>query len=278
MVNTITNTPIADNGAVTQTIDRHYLLSDVEVAKFITYGYHMLELDLPASFHEQIAQQLDRLQTNPGDAITETIPELWQVLEHPAVVGALTSLLGHNYRINSHRHWHCKEPDSSYMHWHQDSTNNRSTQIDRFLGLYYPRTITPDMGPTIIVPGTQFRNAPTDRMATYTNIRGQLPLNVKAGTVAFTHYDLWHGTGANRSPVRRHMIKFLFNRTQPNNAPTWNHDPDALNRARDWNLRDKAEDVNNILTFVNPIGVSQSDHYKETAIRRRCWAELMGES
>ena len=45
------------------------------------------------------------------------------------------------------------------MHWHQDDTNNRSTQIDRFLGLYYPRTITPNMGPTIVVPGTQFRNA-----------------------------------------------------------------------------------------------------------------------
>ena len=74
------------------------------------------------------------------------------------------------------------------------------------------------------------------------------------------------------------MIKFLFTCTQPNSAPTWYHDPDALNRARDWNLRDKAEDVNNILTFVNPIGVSQSDHYKETASRRRCWAELRGES
>ena len=182
-----------------QEVEKGYLLSDVEVAKFIAYGYHMVELDFPAEFNEGIAQQLDALQANPGDAITETVPDLWQVLEHPAVVGVLTSLLGHDYRINSHRHWHCKEPGSGYMHWHQDSVNNRNTQIDRFLGLYYPRAITPAMGPTIIVPGTQYRNAPTDRMATYTNIRGQIPLNVNAGTMAFTHYDLWHGTGANRS-------------------------------------------------------------------------------
>jgi len=263
--------------AVEQTVDKQYLLTDTEVAKFIAYGYHLVELDLPAEFNEQIAQQLDALESNPGDAITETVPELWQVLEHPSIVGVLTSLLGPDYRINSHRHWHCKLPDSPYMHWHQDSTNNRNTEINRFLGLYYPRTITPDMGPTMIVPGTQFRNAPTDRMATYTNIRGQLPLTVKAGTMAFTHYDLWHGTAANRSSVKRHMIKFLFNRTSENSEPTWNHDPDALNKARDWNLRDKAEDVNNILSFVNPLGVSQSDHYKESAIRRKCWAELMGQ-
>ena len=259
-------------------IDPQYLLTDVEVARFITTGYHIVELDLPASLNERIADQLDALESNPGDAITETIPELWQVLEHPAVQGTLTSLLGHNYRINAHRHWHCKLPGSGYMHWHQDGTNNRNTQIDRFLGLYYPRTITPDMGPTVIVPGTQFRNAPTDRMATYTNIKGQIPLTVKAGTIAFIHYDLWHGTGANRSAVKRHMIKFLFNRIQANTAPTWNHDPDALSAPRDWNLRDQAEDVNNILAFANPLGVSQSDHYKERAIRRQCWAELMGEA
>ena len=107
------------------------------------------------------------------------------------------------------------------------------------LGLYYPTDVTPDMGPTIIVPGTQFRNAPTDRMATYTNIRGQVPLVVKAGTVAFTHYDLWHGTAANRSPRKRHMIKFLFRRTQDNTAPTWNHDPEAANKPADWNERDR---------------------------------------
>lgn len=73
------------------------------------------------------------------------------------------------------------------------------------------------------------------------------------------------------------MIKFLFNRTTGNCGPTWNHDPDASNAPSDWNPRDKAEDVNNILRFVNPLGVSQSDRYKETAIRRRCWQELMGQ-
>ena len=257
-------------------MDSTYLMTDIDVAKFVVNGYHLLELDLPDGLNEHIAEQLDNLDSNPGDAITDVVPELWQVLDHPAVQGALLSLLGEDYEVQSHRHWHCKQPGSGHMNWHQDSTNNRDIHINRFLGLYYPTDITPDMGPTVIVPGTQFRNAPTDRMSTYTNIRGQVPLVVKAGTMAFTHYDLWHGTAANSSSIKRHMIKFLFRRTKDNAAPTWSHDPEALNHPTDWN--GKREDAHNILTFGNPIGVSQSDHYKERTIRRQCWNHLMGEA
>lgn len=257
-------------------IDAKYLLTDVDVARFLVNGYHVVELSLPAGLNEQIADQLDALTANPGDAITESVPELWQVLEHAQVRGALTSLLGKDYSVNSHRHWHCKLPGSGAMQWHQDGTNDRSTKIERLLALYYPRTITPDMGPTVIVPGTQFRNAPTDRMATYSNIRGQVPLTVPAGTFAITHYDLWHGTASNITNAKRHMIKFLFDRNSVNEAPSWNHDPDALNRERNWDARDKAQDAVNILAFGNPLGVSQSDHYKERTIRHACWEELMG--
>ena len=60
-------------------------------------------------------------------------------------------------------------------------------------------------------------------------------------------------------------------------APTWNHDPDALNKPLEWGKgRAAAEDVNNILNFSNPLGVSQSDHYKERGIRRISWNHLMG--
>ena len=259
-------------------MDNPFLLSDREVAEFIVKGYHLVEPELPAGLNESIANQLDALDHNPGDAITEAVPELWQVLDHPRVQGALISLLGKEYEVQSHRHWHCKQPHSGHMNWHQDGLNNRDTLINRFLGLYYPTDITPDMGPTVIVPGTQFRNAPTDRMAHYTNIRGQVPLVVKAGTVAFTHYDLWHGTAANRSDHKRHMIKFLFRRTKENEQPSWNHDPESKDKPTDWNTHDTAADPNNILNFSNPLQVSQSDHYKERAIRRKNWDYLMGKT
>ncbi len=255
-------------------MDKSLLLTDMEVVGFIVNGYHLLEPDLPEGLNARIAGRLDGLDSNPGDAIADVVPELWQVIRHPAVKGALVSLLGEDYEVMGHRHWHCKQPHTAHMSWHQDSTNNRDTRIDRLLGLYYPTDITPEMGPTIIVPGTQFRNAPTDRMATYTNIRGQMPMVVRAGTVALTHYDLWHGTAANRTPARRHMIKFLFRRTRDNGAPTWNHDPEAMNVPTDWG--GKRDDPKNVLSFGNPIGVGQSDHYKERQIRWKCWNELLG--
>lgn len=256
--------------------DKAYLLDDVDMVKFIVNGYHFLDLDLPDGFNEEIAERLDALDQNPGDAITEVVPQLRQVIENPRFDGALTSLLGCNYETQSHRHWHCRPAGTGHMQWHQDSTNNRDIRLNRLLGLYYPREVTASMGPTVVVPGTQFRNAPTDRMATYTNIRGQVPLVVKAGTMAITHYDLWHGTAANTSGVPRHMVKFLFRRTEDNTEPTWNHEPDAFNKPRDWNLLDKAEDPGNILAFGNPLKVSQSDHYKERTIRRACWEHLVG--
>ena len=100
---------------------------------------------------------------------------------------------------------------------------------------------------------------------------------VEAGTFAITHYDLWHGTAANRSAKRRHMVKFLFSRTAPNASATWKHDPGCMNRLRDWNLREQAADPFNQLTFANPLNVSQSDSYKERAIRRDLWEQLTGE-
>ncbi len=253
------------------------LLSDLEVANFIVYGYHVIELEDIPQVHKTISDQLDVLDHNPGDAILDTVPELRQIVEHPRVVGALTSLAGNDYQLNSHRHWHCKDPGTPYMHWHQDSTNSRDIGLNKFLAAYYPAEVTADMGPTMVVPATQYRNAPTDRMATYFNIKGQVPMVVKAGTVSICHYDIWHGTAANRSSKRRHMVKFLFDRTRENIGPTWNHDPDFVNRPRDWNRKEEAKDLGNVFSFTNPLGVNQSDRYKEVRIRREVWAKLMGQ-
>ena len=259
--------------------NRRYLLSDLDVARFVVNGYLILKPRFRKGLHEEITQKLDKMRRNPGDAITDVLPELKKIVDHSSVKGACTSLLGKNYELKTHRHWHLKPPGSDFMHWHQDSTNNRRAGINQILALYYPHDVTAEMGPTIIAPGTQFRNAPTDRMATYTNIRGQIALTVKAGTIALTHYDLWHGTAANRSRKKRHMVKFLVKRTSENITPSWNHQPDVLARPAnsDIEVYKNAGDVRNILTSSNPLNVGQSDRLKERAIRIHCWKLLMGE-
>ena len=252
------------------------LFNDIDVANFIVNGYCLIHLDDIPETHKIITEKFSALDHNPGDDVCDEIVELNEIMAHPKLTGAIKSILGDDYEFNAHRHWHCKQPGSGHMHWHQDSVNNRNRSIEHCLALYYPEEVTADMGPTMILPTTQFRNAPSDRMRHYYNIKGQVPIVVPAGTVAITHYDLWHGTAANTSKKKRHMMKFLMSRQSPNIAPNWDHNPGWDKESLDWNF--KAESVNQVLTFTNPLSVSQSDFYKERHIRSQCWQQLLGES
>jgi Phytanoyl-CoA dioxygenase (PhyH) len=242
------------------------LLSDDEVVTFVIRGYHVVQTDFPAEFHRAIYDKISQLKENPGDGILDCVPELHQVYDHPAVRGALISLLGQNYAMNSHRHCHMNKPGTRSQDWHQDGTNQRHHHVRTVLGMYYPQDVTADMGPTVVLPGTHFRNAPTDRMASYANFREQVVFNVPAGTVAITHYDIWHAASANTSQKMRYMCKFLFDRVdvpEPT-QPSWNHDPAAAAKAE------------NRLTFERAVICSQSDHYKERDLRHEMWHHLLG--
>ena len=129
------------------TVSTQHLLTDVDVAQFIVTGHHLVEPDLAAGLNDTIAGKLDRLESNPGDAIADAVPELWQVLDPPAVKGVLISLLGPGYEVKGHRHWHCKEPDSGHMQWHQDSTNKQGYPPEPISGFVLPAGYYPRYGP-----------------------------------------------------------------------------------------------------------------------------------
>jgi hypothetical protein len=244
------------------------LLTDDDVISFIIRGYHILAPDFPAGFNEatyaDIAAVLDRLGENPGDAILDKVPRLHQVWGHPLVRGALISLLGADYRMNAHRHCHVSPPGMPSQSWHQDGVNLRHHQIRVVLGFYYPQDVTPELGPTVILPGTHFRNAPTELMATYGNFKDQMLLTCKAGTVAILHYDIWHAGTRNEGTTTRYGCKFLFSRASEPAAPSWDHDPERAARALGR------------LTFEKGCACSQSDHYKERRLRRELWDHLVG--
>jgi Phytanoyl-CoA dioxygenase (PhyH) len=244
--------------------DARTLLTDDEVISFVIRGYHVVEPDFPAGFNEAIYAELGQLGENPGDAILDRVPKLYQVYDHPKVRGALASLLGPDFTMNSHRHCHVNPPGTRSQSWHQDGTNKRHHQVQTVLAMYYPQDVPAELGPTVIMPGTHFRNAPTDRMATYANFREQVLLTVKAGTVAITHYDIWHAATANRGDRTRYMLKFLFTRAGEPAAPSWDHDADRAAAAR------------RRLTFEKACACSQSDHYKERRLRTEMWQHLIG--
>jgi len=253
---------------MTPTIDERFLLDDDQMLHFIVQGYHLVETDFPPEFHADLCERIERVfaeEGNPGNAIYEKIAPLAEVYQHPAVVGALTSILGADYRMEGHRHCHRTTPGSRRQGWHQDSVNKRHGRILRLLAMYYPQDVTPAMGPTTIVPGTQYRNAPTARLATYGNFKSQLPLVVKAGAVAITHYDIWHAAMANESDRPRLMLKFLFTRESEPREPSWRADPSQRETMR-------PKFVGNWLPIDN-----QSDAYKHRVIWMDVWRWLNGE-
>jgi hypothetical protein len=243
------------------------LLDDDALRTFLIQGYHLVHTDFPAEFHEEACRKIAEVfvrRGNPGNEILEEVPALNQVYAHPAVRGALTSVLGPGYVMHAHRHCHASPTGTPGQQWHQDDVNSRHHQIWRVLAMYYPQAVTAEMGPTMILPGTQFRNAPTARMATYRTFGSEVALKVPAGTVAITHYDIWHRAAPNRSDRTRYMLKFLFDRTRQPDAPSWACDPDR---------RDE------VLTSFNRVSLpidNQSDAYKHRVIWMNCWNWLMG--
>lgn len=244
-------------------VDTQYLLSDDQLVQFIVDGYLLVQTDFPADFHTSVCAQIDAVFAeagNPGDAILDRVPDLYKVYADPRVHGALTSILGPGYAMNSHRHCHYTEPGNPGGHWHQDGVNQRHHQIQTVLAMYYPQAVSEEMGPTVILPGTQYHNTPSTQMGSYMNFKSQVAMTVPVGAVAVTHYDIWHAWMPNRSNRNRRMLKFLFNRTAQPTAPSWRHSADYLFNPRPFSL---------------PID-GQSEAYKHRLLWRKVWDWLNG--
>lgn len=201
------------------------LLTDTQVQAFLRDGYLTVDADLPADFHAGLLDQISALFTtegNPGNDILPRVPQLHKVLAHPRVHGALTSLLGPDYLLHPHRHCHLNPAGSDGQRMHQDSyeadQNVRHHRARWLMAFYYPQDVDLNLGPSSIVPGTQYLTADDQNGSP-----DELPLLGRAGTVAIVHYDLWHRAMANIGEGDRFMVKFLFARLSEPRAPTWCH-------------------------------------------------------
>ena len=83
----------------------------------------MLKTDFSAEFHEKLMEKLNDVyeeEGNPGNNLLPRVPELQKVFNHPAVDGALQSVIGQNYLMHTHRHGHFNA-DPHPGGWHKDS-------------------------------------------------------------------------------------------------------------------------------------------------------------
>lgn len=100
------------------------LLNDGQMQDFIVNGFVSVHADFPGAFHESIrcrAESIFANEGNPGNSILPRIPDLAEIFAHPAVAGALTSVLGAGYAMHAHRHCHLTPPNRPAQRHHQDS-------------------------------------------------------------------------------------------------------------------------------------------------------------
>ena len=195
------------------------LLSDAQMKQFIVNGYVFVEPNLPPEFHESILQQTAEVfekEGNPGNNLVPRIPELQRFLDSPVVRGAVTSLLGEDFYTQPHRHCHFNQPGSTGQEMHQDGGTRWSHHTRRLLMFYYPQDTPIELGPTGIVPGSQYYA--TKEGAT---IVDEFPVIGNAGTTVLVDYDLFHRAMPNTTPRNRFMMKFLFARMSEPRAPSW---------------------------------------------------------
>ncbi|MFK7693152.1 HEAT repeat domain-containing protein [Paenibacillus sp. HJGM_3] len=210
------------------------LLTDEQMAEFITYGFLKLNTDFPDEFHQSVMQKMNEVykyEGNPGNNLLPRIPEIGQFFEHPVVSGALTSILGPDYIMSAHRHGHLTKAGAGQIGWHKDNywlnekiRNHHPWSVIIF---YYTQDVTEDMGPSALMPGTHnYYNRPGDDTEITLKVTG------KAGSMALIAYDLWHTATQNQSDIDRYMLKFQFFRMEAPKSPTWNNKSSRFISAR----------------------------------------------
>ena len=207
------------------------LLDDEAVRRFVIEGVMVIPSGLPAHFHARMVKALDetnRATTNPRSRILDAVPDLHIVNQAPPVRGALVSLLGKNARMHPYTVSHCNPPGTPGELWHQDSAFDRPSEPWRLTLFYYPTAVTNDMGPTVVVPGTQYRRVSNIDLHRYGRITSEQRLTVNAGDVVLMHYDLWHRGTSNTSQQTRYMVKMVFERVEAPRAPSWRAGDDSL--------------------------------------------------
>lgn len=209
--------------------DAPVLLTDEQMRHFIAHGYVLLQTDFSDRFHAAMNARIAAVmqeEGNPGNNILPRVPEVQAVFQHPVIRGAVSSVLGPDYITQPHRHCHYTEPGRKVQSWHKDSywgyARVRNHHQWWAMIFYYPQDVDTEMGPSGIIPGTQFydKRAGDDS-------EQPLFMEGKAGTFALIHYDLWHRGGANLSRRNRAMIKFQFTRVSRPQSPAWNCQRDA---------------------------------------------------
>lgn len=194
------------------------LLNSVRMARFVAHGSLRLDAVVPPDMNDEALSVLaDGVPpVRYGTPLSQAYaPDSFtaRLLEVPQVAGALRSLVGPEPLVDHHA-VHMREPHGGEAQaLHADAIIDvRPDAFDVQL-MYYPQTVTLEMGGTLSVPGSHLRRINESDTGRYQNLRGQDRLVCPAGTVVFVHHGIWHGGRRNDSDTTRYMFKIRFNPT-----------------------------------------------------------------
>ncbi|MEM7219413.1 MAG: HEAT repeat domain-containing protein [Pseudomonadota bacterium] len=209
-------------------------LDPKQLAQFVVDGFVRVRADVAPDINATVTDKLRHVHAHEflmGNNIMARVPELREVAEAPALAATLEQLLGPGYLLHPHRAVHLSTPcepaegpldptanappmgpgSLAGSIWHQDAQSPlaraRHFLPRHLIVFYFPHDTPPAMGPTRIVPGSQYgasAEAPE---------RVVMADDVRAGDLFVLHFDIVHAAFPNFTRDPRFMIKFVFSRT-----------------------------------------------------------------
>ena len=231
-------------------------MTDDGVMDFVALGYVLLEGVIGDDFN-QVCLDLPRGNADPfvaSEAFTRN------VLLHPELAGVVRSLLGKEFLVPGGGHHHVFEDRFVGQTWHSDGLSGTGYDVTELQCYYYPKAVSIEDGPTMILPGSHCRAVDREAIAHYGDILGQVSLTVPAGTVALTRYGIWHKAGPKTNDIRRGMIKFSYHRT--------------VSPERDWVM--DSDEIPEYVDRPRLPYVTEVESYRDRVRRIRTWRWLCG--
>lgn len=208
-------------------IDKKHLLNSRQMAEFVARGFLRFDELVPDDINQAVMRDIDSsaIQGAPaGTPLSQCYggTAIRAMLDLPPIRGLIHSLVGAD-PLFDHDAVHVREPNEGRAQGlHADSIIDLRTHFDVQI-MYFPHDVPLEMGGTLLLPGSHFRRVNEMDIAAYQNMRGQIPMVCKAGSILALHHGIWHCGRQNKTNRRRYMFKLRLNPAE-RQLRLWNTD------------------------------------------------------
>ena len=240
---------------------KDYLLDSKQMAEFVARGFLRFDELVPDDINQKVMRDIDQNAIKGAPAGTP-LSQCYQgtaireMLDLPQIQGLIQSLVGED-PLFDHDAIHVREPNEGKAQGlHADSIIDLRAHFDIQI-MYFPHDVPLEMGGTLLLPGSHFRKVNEADIAAYQNMRGQIPMVCKAGSILALHHGIWHCGRQNQTDRRRYMFKLRLN--------------PAVRQLRLWNTADLDQDYREHQEIFT--GARGRDNVQDILSQREPWFE-----